>query len=531
MTSGAPARRWGEALPAIGASAIVVVLAVVAEIRGPLNGDAHWILTMAGRLLGGEQLYRDILEINPPLIVWLQVPIVWLARAAGLAPAAVYRGVVLAICGISAAATVRLLLRSRFAVRRPVLAWWMAPALLFVLLLIPAGAFGQREQIITALLLPLVALTVLRLEGAAVSSGVAIATGIAAGIAIALKPFFIVFWVLLAAVRSLQSRRTRLNAEDLAIVGIGAAYLAAVIVAVPGFFRVVRVFGPTYAAFTTARSVADLLGNAAAVWAGAALVAWVVRRDREDAVGLVLAASVIGAFIAAMLQGKGWTYHFVPAICFSVLLGFAALASRGSSGTRAARISRAVAALLLLVSWAPLLQRTASRFGPGAGKVEEPVGQLSSVVARERPARSILVLSADMTSALPWIAELGLVNRASFPFLWVPAVVYRTRWNGNPTTTLREHGAMSEAERTAYDAVVSDFVRHTPDLLAVETRYRNEHLTGYPGGFDHLVYYGRDPRFAACFMEYRLVAALQDYLVFRRQDSSGPARKDCGDGG
>ena len=106
-----------------------------------------------------------------------------------------------------------------------------------------------------------------------------------------------------------------------------------------------------------------------------------------------------------------------------------------------------------------------------------------------------------------------------------------TRWNGNPRVMLREHSAMSDAERYAYDAVVSDFIRHTPDLLAVETRIRNERLTGYPGGFDHLVYYGRDPRFAACFMEYQLAAALQDYLLFRRQGPRGSTRKGCIDGG
>ena len=123
------------------ASVLLVGLAMVAELRGPLNGDAHWILTMAGRLLTGEHLYRDILEINPPLIVWLQVPIVWAARAAGCAPAAVYRGVVVALCVGAAALSARLLARSRFAARHPVLKSWTAPALVFVLLLLPAGAF------------------------------------------------------------------------------------------------------------------------------------------------------------------------------------------------------------------------------------------------------------------------------------------------------------------------------------------------------------------------------------------------------
>jgi hypothetical protein len=274
-----------------------------------------------------------------------------------------------------------------------------------------------------------------------------------------------------------------------------------------------------------------LVRNAAAAWAAAALIAWAVRREAGDGVGVALVLALAGAFSAAVLQGKGWTYHFVPAICFSALLGLVALASGGPAPTRVRRLNRTLAALLLLLTWVPLVQRAASRFGPDASRPADPVGPLSAVVAREHGARSILVLSADMTSALPWIAELGLVNRSSFPFLWVPAVVYHTRWNQNPRVTLRDHDAMSEAERTAYDAVVSDFVRHTPDLLAVETRFRNERLTGYPGGFDHLVYYGRDSRFAACFMEYRLAAALQDYLLFRRQGPQGAMRKDCLDGG
>lgn len=530
MTADSSATQLRTRLPAIAASAIVLVLAAAGELRGPLNGDAHWILTMAGRLLDGERLYRDILEINPPLIVWLQLPVVGLARVTGLDPAAVYRGAVLMLCVVMVAATMCVLAGSRFADRHPALRWWAAPVLLIALLLVPAGAFGQREQILTALLLPLVATTALRLEGTPVSRRAAIASGIAAGIAIALKPFFVVVWVLFLCTRCLRARQLRWEPEDLAISAVGAAYLAAVAVATPEFFTIVRVFGPAYAAFTPADSPLFLVRNAAAVWTAAALIAWAVRREEGDSVGVALVLALTGAFLAAVLQGKGWTYHFVPAICLSVLVGFLALAS-GEAPSRVRRASRALAAFLLLLTWVPLVQRIAGRFGPDAGRPAEPVPVLSAVVAREHGAHSILVLSADMTSALPWISERGLVNRSSFPFLWIPAVVYHTRWNGNPRVMLREHSAMSDAERYAYDAVVSDFIRHTPDLLAVETRIRNERLTGYPGGFDHLVYYGRDPRFAACFMEYQLAAALQDYLLFRRQGPRGSTRKGCIDGG
>lgn len=512
------------------ASAVVLALAVYGEARLPLNGDAHWILTMAARILGGQRLYRDILEINPPLIVWLQLPVIGLARGLSVAPALVYRMAVFAAALLAAWATARIMARTS----RPALVRWAVPAVLASVLLVPAGAFGQREQIITMLLLPLIALTGVRLEGGTPSRRAAIGSGVAAGIAIALKPFFVLAWVLPAAARAARMRRVRLEPEDAAILAVGIAYGGAVALAAPHFFHVVQVFGAAYAAFTPSHSIGYLLANAATVWVAAALLAWTVRRDRDSGVGTALALALGGAFLAALLQGKGWTYHFVPAVSLSVLLGLlaltgapAAVPAQGPNPVR--RASRALAAFLLLLAWVPLLQRTAARFAPDAGLPAQSVRQLALAVSRELGARTILVLDADMTSALPWIADLSLTERSSFPFLWLPAVVYRTRWNGNPRVAVRGRAEMERAEGVAYDAVVSDLVRHTPDVLVVETRKKNEELTGYPGGFDHLEYYGRDARFAACFLEFRLTTVLEDYLIYRRGGAAG--RKDCGDGG
>jgi hypothetical protein len=89
---------------------------------------------------------------------------------------------------------------------------------------------------------------------------------------------------------------------------------------------------------------------------------------------------------------------------------------------------------------------------------------------------------------------------------------------------------MGPTERAAFDAVVGDLVRHTPDILVVESRERSEAVTGYPGGFDHLAYYGMDPAFARCLMEFHVTASLREYDVLRRQPVGLYAR-DCADGG
>ena len=62
-------------------------------------------------MLDGARLYVDVVEINPPLIVALNIPVVLAARALGLQPALVYQLAVFALLGLSLAASSRLLRR------------------------------------------------------------------------------------------------------------------------------------------------------------------------------------------------------------------------------------------------------------------------------------------------------------------------------------------------------------------------------------------------------------------------------------
>jgi len=50
------------------ALALVAVLATLEQAAMPFNSDASCLLAFTQRMLHGERLYRDLLEINPPLI-------------------------------------------------------------------------------------------------------------------------------------------------------------------------------------------------------------------------------------------------------------------------------------------------------------------------------------------------------------------------------------------------------------------------------------------------------------------------------
>lgn len=50
----------------------------------PLNHDAAWYMSVARRILKGEHLYRDIIDVDPPLIVYLSMLPVLLSDVLGL---------------------------------------------------------------------------------------------------------------------------------------------------------------------------------------------------------------------------------------------------------------------------------------------------------------------------------------------------------------------------------------------------------------------------------------------------------------
>jgi hypothetical protein len=56
------------------ALALVAVLATLEQTAMPFNTDASCLLTFTQRMLHGERLYRDLLEINSPLIFWFNIP-------------------------------------------------------------------------------------------------------------------------------------------------------------------------------------------------------------------------------------------------------------------------------------------------------------------------------------------------------------------------------------------------------------------------------------------------------------------------
>ena len=286
---------------------------LVAEFRRPLNSDSAWLLYLARRVVQGDRLYVDLVEINPPLVVWLQLPLIHLAEWLGLDPTTVFRVGVLVWIGSSLVFCARLL---RLALPRSQARCWILLAIIVVLLGWTRAHFGEREHLALAALLPYLFATAAAAEGRAPGPSVRVFVGAIAALGLALKPHFLLVWIACLGYVAWKRRGAAwaMGPENLVILGFLLLYGTTILVAVPDYLALVRLLGPTYQAFAR-KSLGILMFNSAeALCALAAIFAYgIVRRSSRWREGGDIFALATAAFLVAVLvQGKGFSYHYYP---------------------------------------------------------------------------------------------------------------------------------------------------------------------------------------------------------------------------
>ncbi len=496
------------------AAAALVAAGLVPVLFWGGNLDAAWYLYVARRVLAGARLYRDIVEINPPLIVALSVPPEWLARHLGVLDLAVYDLAAAGLAVASVAFAGRLLRRLA---GEPGEAGRRAILLLMLAALFPLAAadFGQREHLLLALVLPYLCLSAVRAQGGEARLPEALAAGVMAGLGLALKPFYLPLWVVMEGYLALARRAGPpwRRGENVAIAATLALYGLAVLVLLPGYLPLVKWLGPVYTALlrqpwtrivATPDGVLPLLA-VVAIAATPSAGPWRSLRG----VMLIGAAT---SLLAVLLQQKGWSYHYYPSRAASLAaLGIVALswASPSRGGARAA-VAR-LAPLLLAADFAVVaVQRGREALAAGAFEREAVRGDMAHLVRRYATGGSILGLTVSPTPSFPLVNFTGAGWALRFPSLWmIPALVARGQW------AFQAAGAppvrRSAEQQYVIDAVTDDFVGRSPALLL---QYAP------PWGAPDLVGYfaSADPRFAAELARYHVLATIAGYRFYVRND-------------
>jgi hypothetical protein len=442
-------------------AALAILIGLVGSAQAlaiPLTDDVSWLLHLSGRVLDGERLYVDWLEINPPLIVWLGVPLVALARLLGVSVAQLTPIAVAAGCAVAVVACHRWARGALSHPYRPA----FAVAVVVTLFIVPLRDWGQREHVMMMLTLPYIVAHAARLRAGTSEGGWLV--GIAAGVGFSIKPFFVLAFVGLEAWALYRTRR--LWAGAWAAGAVIAAYGIIVLALVPEYLAMVAEQGAAYRAFSPGASAADTLNSPVVLGVALALLCVLVRgesRELREALAIATAAWLVGALMQSGYMG----YRALPALSGAALLIMTALIATGSvrRSTRPAILGAGILTavyMLLFLSEAPDRRATWEHLQAVAGAIEgQRVAVLSPYGADAWPALSyadadptftmvslwpILALHrADGDVALPLAGERFMVSRAVAALDSRPLVLVGRHGGHDPIRVLLRHDDFRDA--------------------------------------------------------------------------------------
>ena len=406
----APRAAWRSRLynPDFAPAALVVLvtLGLLAYFTGPICPDVSGQFWLAHAMRRGARLYTDLVEINPPLWFWMAMPIDWLAetlrvRTEPLTIVAVALWVLLAV-----RACRTLLRRDENRLLTPFLLYTVG-----ILLIVPMQITEQREHLALIGAVPYLVLAAQRRQGRPVPAPLAILIGIAAGLGLALKPHFLAVPLLaeLWLWGSLWRRWRPIRPETLALAGVGAAYLLAVVLFAPRFLTdVVPRLYPIYEA--AAPSLFEALDVSPLLWVFMLLGMAPYRRAILDGKAPLTAAFLVGfagfAF-AYFAQHKAWIYQELPA---AACLALALAAVVMEQGWPTSRLRLFLPALLL---W-PLGFVFAT-----TGEPVNPRTDIARALSDLKPGDAFGLVSSTGPTAWPTVLNRGLINASRYNQYWI----------------------------------------------------------------------------------------------------------------
>jgi hypothetical protein len=486
----------------------------------PINHDVGAILDVSGRWIDGQKLYVDVIDENLPLTFIVHaLPVLTAKVLPGGVP---FWFTVWVVAGIFASffacrRLVKLIPSADHALTEGLL----PPVLLFLFSVLPNEHFGQREHIMFVATAPYLFASMARAEGVHIRTGSAIAIGLVAGVAFALKPYFL---GMPAAVELylLLRRGWRTTVADLipwCVLAVAALHLVLMftVFSAYGLF-VLPLAIKAYAPIGDEGWWQILTGDVMAPTLLALLIfgAFAVFLTRTLAARVLLAYG-IGAAVSAIAQAKGWPYHLLPALSVAILMAALTISQTVDRYLPISRSSHRLPVAVISATLMVLLYFQAALYTPPFFKqrqYEDSIGGiLRHIVEQNAPHRTILTLSPGIYPFWPMLNYVDGRMTMRFLTMWVLQGVYATCEDFpalyNPPDT------MSDTEKFVYDAVSQDFARGMPDLLIVDT------IPGMPRCqgkvFDYLEYFRQNKVFAKAFTHYEHLMDFDRYRIYRRK--------------
>jgi hypothetical protein len=169
-----------------------------------LNWDVSWLMHASAKLLAGGTYAKDFFELNPPLILYLYLPAIFITKVFGVTIIIALRAYFFLLGTLSLYLCHRLSLKF-FCDDNKTAAFFLG-TIATAFFILPLEQFGQREHFLIILTLPYLLSVSCQLDEPRCKQDFAIMIGLLAGLGFAIKPYFLITFL---AVECYYMVRTR----------------------------------------------------------------------------------------------------------------------------------------------------------------------------------------------------------------------------------------------------------------------------------------------------------------------------------
>ncbi len=524
-----------------GLSAIFLIIAIgfiaakiflIARFPLQIHHDCALLLQQGQLILDGWVPYVDFVEVNLPLIMYLNTIPVALSRALGLNVLPTFSVLALLLVILSASSIYKSLRQfdQKNGTRSAIFVF--STYLGFMLLGI-GNEFGQREHLFVSFCFPFILLRYLSWTGEEVSLLRAATIGVAAAVGVCLKPFFLIIALAPEIYWLLAFRRFKpfLATEFLFVVAAGMIYVAHFFfVPAEMINALLYVWAPEVALHYDAYAngiVAVIAKTYFIVPAIAVGIAILVSRyfgSEGRRLILGLAYATLTAAVVYVAQLKGWKYHAIPigvgAATLASLLGSFSLAFARESDTTA-RSSIAIpyfSIVLGRVALAGVLVFCVFRVYSMDRFLHErsvPTELYKAVDRYTQPGDSVLFIDTGVAPAYPMIMQLGLVPASRYLVSAPVPLCYEVdKHHSRKEFQYHKLAEMSKLESTFLRDLFSDIEKRAPILIAIKS---NEHPQACPREFRMLDYLKQYDYFSYIESHYTATEELNGFQLFVRR--------------
>ena len=461
----------------------------------PMKDDIAWLLYVARKWMSGGTLYLDLVEVNPPLIIWLSAIPSALARWWGLPPKLVIMPMFILFV-LACAWWTASLLRRRGGLFADV--WPVFAAIGTIMLLLPGPDLGQREHLLVAAFIPYAMLIADTLEGRDPSRKTAVAAGFLAATFCALKPLYAVCFLAFECLMLMNGRRPWRTMPITASLTL-AGYVLLIVILCPAYIKhaipmALALYGVSDVSFL------DLLSDSLLLLIGEA-IAFVLlslrwRNMEYRSLMLVLVIFAITSTIVCFVDGKDWYYHRIPATITTVLALILWGANELYQRHWTVRPDWVVALIVVTVFCVSSIRQMEPELQDALAPRHSAVERIEEIIRAEH-ARSYIAFSEWIALGFPVVNNTGVTWASRFDSMWA---LKGEIWRGNFDPTASREWPIAHW-------VTHDFIAGCPDIAVVDTRE--------PVSFINLLRVA-DPAFTRVWSRYRKIAAFDGLLVYKR---------------